>query len=409
MATMTHERQVARDRRRRKIRTIFGRTGAYLALIVFGVVMVFPFVYMAASALKTPADTFRYPPKVLPREPVTLTVEGEERDLFALPIDGDVRDVVLIEEGIRAGLFVDPGDPSFTVPWPLDLVTPTGEIATVDGETLEVYDVPVNGDIRPLALQRNTSVGRFVVPEDTSLETYAVVRTAPRAERISAQWSNFSDVINLRNLDRALTNTVLITILVVSGSLFTSIMGGYAFSRIAFPGRDKLFVAYLGSIMIPFIILIIPLYQLMVGLDWINHMGVLVWPFIYTAYGTFLMRQFFMAIPKDLEEAAFIDGAKRWRILWRVFVPLSWPGIATLATFQFLYAWNSFIWPLVSINTGNTEDHVLTLALQQLGGQSVESPNLIFAGITMSVAVPFIVFIFAQRYFVENVATSGIK
>jgi alpha-1,4-digalacturonate transport system permease protein len=90
-------------------------------------------------------------------------------------------------------------------------------------------------------------------------------------------------------------------------------------------------------------------------------------------------------------------------------VPLSLPAIATLATFMFLYAWNSFIWPLVSINTGNTEDHVLTLALQQLGGQSVESPNLIFAGITMSVAVPFVVFIFAQRYFVENVATSGIK
>jgi multiple sugar transport system permease protein len=402
-------RQVSRDRRRRRVRTVLGRGGAYLALVVFGMIMVFPFVYMASSALKTPADTFRYPPKVLPREPVTMSIDGEQRDLYALPVDGVVRDVVLVEEGVKAGVFVDPADPSFTVPWPLDQATATGETVTVEGEALELYQVPVGGETRQLALQRNTSVGRFVVPDDPSLVTYAVVRTAPLAERVTAHWSNFTDVINLRNLDRALTNTVLITILVVAGSLFTSIMGGYAFSRISFPGRDKLFVAYLGSIMIPFIVMIIPLYQLMVGLGWINHMGVLVWPFIYTAYGTFLMRQFFLSIPKDLEEAAFIDGARRWRILWRVFVPLSWPGIATLATFQFLYAWNSFIWPLVSINTGNTEDHVLTLALQQLGGQSVESPNLIFAGITLSVAVPFVVFIFAQRYFVENVATSGIK
>ena len=90
-------------------------------------------------------------------------------------------------------------------------------------------------------------------------------------------------------------------------------------------------------------------------------------------------------------------------------MPLSWPAIATLATFMFLYAWNSFIWPLVSINVANADNFVLTLALQQLGGTAGESPNLLFAGIVLSVLVPFTVFAFAQRYFVENVATSGIK
>ena len=97
---------------------------------------------------------------------------------------------------------------------------------------------------------------------------------------------------------------MLVTILVVAGTLFTSIMGGYAFARVRFPGRDKMFLAYLGSIMIPFIVLIIPLFQLMVGLGWVNSIGSLVWPFLFNAYGTFLMRQFFIAIPKDLEEAA---------------------------------------------------------------------------------------------------------
>ena len=141
--------------------------------------------------------------------------------------------------------------------------------------------------------------------------------------------------------------------------------------------------------MIPFVVLIMPLFRLMVSLGWVNTLGSLVWPFLFNAYGTFLMRQFFVSIPKELEEAAFIDGAKRWKILWTIFVPLSWPAIATLATFMFLYAWNSFIWPLVSINGANSEDFVLTMALQTLGGQAGEGPNLIFAAIVLSVIIPF--------------------
>jgi multiple sugar transport system permease protein len=186
-------------------------------------------------------------------------------------------------------------------------------------------------------------------------------------------------------------------------------MGGYAFSRLRWPGRDVLFVGYLGSIMIPFVVLIIPLFQIMVQLNWNNTLGSLVWPFVFTAYGTFLMRQFFLSIPVDLEEAALVDGASRMRILWRIFVPLSWPAIATLATFSFLYAWNSFIWPLVTIDAGNTDDGVLTLALRALGGQGADDPQLIFAGVTLAMLVPMIVFVMAQRYFVENVASSGLK
>ena len=171
----------------------------------------------------------------------------------------------------------------------------------------------------------------------------------------------------------------------------------------------KIFLAFLGSTMIPFVVLIIPLFRLMVSLGWANTLGSLVWPFIFNAYGTFLMRQFFASIPKDLEEAAFIDGAKRWKVLWSIFVPLSWPAIATLATFMFLYAWNSFIWPLVTINGANSDDFVLTIALQTLGGQAGEGPNLIFAAIVLSVTIPFTVFVFAQKYFVESAASSGIK
>lgn len=400
----------ARGSARPGARRMLSRGAAYFVLVGFAAVMLFPFVFMVATALKTPEDTFRYPPKILPRSPASTEVDGEQVELYSVEIPGQgPATVFLAEENVPAGLFADPDYPEITLAWPLEEATETGEAVTIGGASLPVYSVNLGPEIVNLALVRNTAVGLFVAIDDPAVHTYAIARTADRAESVDPQWQNFRDIIEFRDFDRSLTNTILVTVLVVAGTLFTSITGGYAFSRIRFPGRDKLFVAYIGSIMIPFIVLVIPLFRLMVSLGWVNTLGSLVWPFIFNAYGTFLMRQFFMAIPRDLEEAAFIDGAKRWKVLWTVFVPLSWPAIATLATFTFLYAWNSFIWPLVSINGSNSEDFVLTIALQTLGGQAGEGPNLIFAAIVLSVTIPFTVFILAQRYFVESVAASGIK
>ena len=411
MTTTTRDTEQVRRARRKKItRSIVGRGGAYLILTVFAIVMVFPFVYMVAGAVKTPDDTFRYPPKILPRSPVTAEVGGETVDLYSVEVPGaGTETLYLADAGVPAGLFAQLDDIDTTVAWPLDQAAETDRTVTLDGETYPVYSVFLGSATSDLALIRNTAVGRFTSLDDPSVETYAVVRTAEQAETIEAQWENFRTIIDLRNFDRSLSNTILVTILVVVGTLFTSITGGYAFSRIRFRGRDLVFLAYIGSTMIPFVVIIIPLFRLMVTLGWVDTLGSLVWPFIFNAYGTFLMRQFFVSIPKELEEAAFIDGAKRWKILWTIFVPLSWPAIATLTTFMFLYAWNSFIWPLVSINGANSDDFVLTIALNQLGGQAGEGPNLIFAAIVLSVLIPFTVFVMAQRYFVENVATSGIK
>ena len=400
----------SRQRLRKLLRTIVGRGGAYLILASVAAIMLFPFVYMAAGAVKTPDDTFRYPPKILPRSPALTEIAGDLVEVYSVEVPGSgAQSAVLAESGIRAGLFAEPDDPEITIAWPLDLATETGATAVIDGEALPIFDVQLGDEVSSLALVRNTGVGRFIGLEDPSVETYAVVRTTEQAEVVEAQWQNFTQIVELRDFDRSLTNTILVTVLVVGGTLFPSITGGYAFSRVRFAGRDKIFIAYIGSIMIPFVVLIVPLFRLMVALGWVNTLGSLVWPFIFNAYGTFLMRQFFVSIPGELEEAAFVDGARRWTILWRIFVPLAWPAIATLATFMFLYAWNSFIWPLVSINLANSDDYVLTLALQTLGGQSGEGPNLIFAAVVLSVIIPFGVFVMAQRYFVENVATSGIK
>jgi multiple sugar transport system permease protein len=142
---------------------------------------------------------------------------------------------------------------------------------------------------------------------------------------------------------------------------------------------------------------------------WTDRLASLIFPWIFTAYGTFLMRQFFITVPKEIEEAALIDGASRLEILYRIFLPAAAPALATLATFTFLYAWNSFFWPLVIINTGNYENHVLTLTLNMLRGRASDSANLILAGAAISILPPFILFILGQRFFIESAMSSGVK
>jgi ABC-type glycerol-3-phosphate transport system permease component len=295
---------------------------------------------------------------------------------------------------------------------PLEKAQPAkagGEVTLPDGSTAPLLDVPVDGVIRQLVQTGKTALGRFVDPKDTTREAYQVVRTSEPVTRITAHPENYTHVLTMENMGRSLTNTVLVTIFVVLGQMITSVLGGYAFARLRFPGRDKLFVFYLGTIMIPFVMLIIPLYQLMVVLGWTDKLASLIFPWIFTAYGTFLMRQFFITVPKEIEEAALIDGASRLAILYRIFIPAAAPALATLATFTFLYAWNSFFWPLVIINTGNYENHVLTLTLNMLRGRASDSANLILAGAAISVLPPFLLFILGQRFFIESAMGSGIK
>ncbi len=405
---------------------LIANTVAYVVLIGFALVMIFPFVYMLTTSFKTPADTFRYPPRLLPRDPVTLQVEGAEEPLplYFVEVDGERKQFVLEEENIRIGLFVDPTNPGVPQNVRLSEVRPTGgamnqSTVVYEGEEQKLFDVPLDGTraeddtddatVVPMVQVGQTTVGRFVNPEDPEQVIYQNVRLSTPVERLTWHPQNYTDVIRMRNLDRALSNTALVTLLVMFGQIVTSVLGGYAFARLRFPGRDALFLMYLGTIMIPFVMLIVPLYQLMVKIGWVDTLTALALPWIFTAYGTFLMRQFFITVPNEIEEAALLDGASRLQILWRIFIPASVPALATLATFTFLYAWNSFFWPLVVINTGNEENHVMTLALNVLRGRAADSPNLILAGAALAILPPFIIFLLAQRFFVESATSSGVK
>ena len=388
----------------------------YLVLTVFAFFMIFPFLYMLTTSFKEPKDTFRSPPRLLPRETLTTEMPGfdEPLPLYYGEVNGEQRELALVESNIRIGVFVDPANLGEQFELPLDDAEPKGgftntEQVLVNGEEVPVYLVTTDGQTQELALINQTALGRFVDPNNPSVEILQNVRLSQPVEELTARPENYTDVIALQNMDRSLSNTILVTVLVVLGTLSTSVLGGYAFARLNFPGRNNLFVFYLGTIMIPFVVLVTPMYQLMVTIGWVDKVASLVIPWIFSAYGTFLMRQFFITIPKEIEEAALIDGANRLQILMGIFLPASTPALATLTTFTFLYAWNSFFWPLVVINTGNVDNHVLTLSLNVLRGRASDSPNLILAGAAIAILPPMVIYILGQRFFVESATSSGVK
>ncbi len=389
----------------------------YAVLTFFAIVMVFPFLVMLSTSLKEPADSYSYPPRLLPREIHTVIVPGydEPLPLYTVPTENGTRQLALAGTGTRIGVYALPDDPATTYERSLRDVDPAGgalnqETITLDGVEQKLWEFEVDGQIVKGILLDQLALGKFIDPAEPEAEPVQFdTRQVEPVASLTAHPENYARVTEIGGLDRSLTNTALVTVLVVIGQLATSVLGGYAFARLRFPGRDNLFLVYLGTIMIPFVVLIIPLYRLMVLIGWVDNLAALVMPWIFSAYGTFLMRQFFITIPKELEEAALIDGASRLEILRRIFIPASVPALATQATFTFLYAWNSFIWPLIVINTANEKNHVLTLALSILRGRATDAPNLILAGAAISVLPPLIVFLLAQRFYIESVTSSGVK
>jgi multiple sugar transport system permease protein len=401
---------------RYRIFKFLGNLLVYALLLGFAYIMLFPFFFMFSTSLKLQTDTYRYPPRLIPMKPVETTVIGVEgsKPLYYVEFAGEKQEFALLNRSVPAGVFVNPANPQETTTIVLDQVQPSGGAAnqaTVDynGKSEPLWDVPLNGGTVQMVKVDQTALGQFVDPQNPANVVYQNFRTSVAVEKPTVVPENYTRVRDLQGLDRALTNTALVTILVVIGQLATSVVGGYALARLRFPGRDQIFLVYLGTIMIPFVVLITPLYQLMVMIGWVDKLASLIIPWVFSAYGTFMMRQFFITVPKEIEEAAIIDGASRLQILWKIFLPAAGPALATLATFSFLYAWNSFFWPLIVINTGNQANHVLTLALSILRGKAADNANLVMAGAAIAVLPPMIIYIFAQRFFVESATSSGVK
>ena len=402
--------------RRKGPRATIVRVFTYMSLGAVALIVVFPFVVAFATSTKNSQDIFNYPPTLIPKEAQTVepsdvglpaTDADEPLPLYSFP-DSDAQ-FALVDNDVSVAEFRPLDDLDRVIRLDVSSGEKTGAVVTIDGDEEDVFTIVVDGTTIEAYRSRLTSGGQFVSLDDPADVRIELVNVVEPLQQFGPRLENFEEVLIDKELGRSLTNTVLVTITVVTGQILTSILGGYAFARIRFKGRGTLFLLYLGSVMVPFVVLIIPLFQLMLQVGWLDNLSALIIPFMFSAYGTFLMRQFFISIPIEIEEAALLDNASRWKILWRIMVPLARPAIATLATFGFLYAWNSFFWPLVIINSGNPDGRVLSLALSTLGGRSSTDLNLVFAGAMIAMAPPILVFLFAQRYFVENSASSGLK
>lgn len=216
---------------------------------------------------------------------------------------------------------------------------------------------------------------------------------------------NFSDVWTVVPFGRYLFNSMFIALCVTAGEVLTSALAAYAFARLRFPGRDTMFLMYLATLMIPGQVTIIPNFILMRYMGWINTYQGLIIPTAFTAFGTFLLRQYFLSIPRELEEAARVDGASYFQVWWRIIMPLASPAIATLGVFSFMGAWNSFLWPFIMVST--SEMRTLTVALRSLQTEYGTEWGMMMAGSLIAMLPMLVIFLMAQRYFVRGIATTG--
>ncbi|SFL64602.1 carbohydrate ABC transporter permease [Halanaerobium salsuginis] len=220
-------------------------------------------------------------------------------------------------------------------------------------------------------------------------------------------WQNYLKVSDRFPFIKFFFNSLKISIIVVVAQVLTSSMAGFAFARMKFPGKDIIFALYLATLIVPFHVLLVPTFILMRELGWVDtHLSLIV-PSLVSAFGTFLMRQFFLTIPESLEEAARIDGCTPFGIFFRIFLPLSKPALATLSIFTYMGIWNDFIRPLVFINT--TSKMTLPLGLASMQGLYSTNWPVLMAGTVISLLPILIAFLFAQEYFVKGVTLSGLK
>ena len=246
----------------------------------------------------------------------------------------------------------------------------------------------------------------------TSLKTNSEVLSNPTALFPAIpQWHNYPDVILALNFWQETLNSLIVTLGVTLGQIILAALAGYAFARLPFFGRDVLFLIILATLIIPFEILFVPLYLMLAGWGgWLNTFAALIVPSLASPFAIFVFRQFFITVPKELDEAAKMDGAGYYRIFWTVMLPLSGPAVATVFILTFLSEWSNLLKPLVFTSSPElyTLQQGLTINLSR-GANLVPNVATLMAGVVLASLVPVIMFLLGQKYFVRSVASTGLK
>jgi multiple sugar transport system permease protein len=220
-------------------------------------------------------------------------------------------------------------------------------------------------------------------------------------------WNNYAVAVSRLGVS-AFLNSVIFTASIVLGQGLVTTMGGFAFARLKFPAKNAIFLAYLGTMMIPFVVTMIPTFVIVARLGWQDtYLGLIVPILAQGAFGTFLFRQFFLGIPEEIGDAATVDGANPWDIYWRIYLPLSGPALTAYGVITALAAWNMYLWPLIVVQSPSLRP--LTLVIAQFSGAMNAELHILMACVAISLLPIFILYLIGQRFFVEGVAMTGVK
>lgn len=220
-------------------------------------------------------------------------------------------------------------------------------------------------------------------------------------------WKNFLTVFEVVPFAQYYWNSLFVAAWVTFLQVFTSSLAAFSFSRLQWPGRDKVFLLYLSTLMLPGLVVVITNYQIMIHLGLVDTIIGLILPSAFTAFGTFLLRQFMLTIPSSLDEAAEIDGASRWRIYLDVILPLCRPGLIALTIFTFVNNYQSFFWPLVMMRT--QDKYTLPIGLLFFDSEVGQATHLLMAAVTMSIFPMLLIFVFLQKFLISGIQLGGVK
>lgn len=291
-----------------------------------------------------------------------------------------------------------------------------------NGKQVEVFSVPLakcegfdpgTGATKGLALvKKGQKESVFLDPNDLGRGEFTCVvswRALDRAWEFSPTWSNYQEVWETINYPRLMWNTTFYAIATTIAVLISCTLVAFGFSRFRFPGRDFLFIVLISTIFLPAAVTVIPTYTFFQRIGWVGSWLPLIVPaFFANAYDVFLLRQYFMTLPRELDEAAMIDGASPLRVLWSVIIPQSYPALMAVTVFHIVYAWNDYFGPLIYLST-NRDAWPISIALQSFNGIYGQRPQLIQAGALMALIAPLLLFVVAQRFFVQGIVITGVE
>jgi multiple sugar transport system permease protein len=248
----------------------------------------------------------------------------------------------------------------------------------------------------------------FIWSLSTSLKPLSdLFEVTPSLIPSTIRWENYNDVFATLPYNRFYVNTIFVTIMRTIGQVLFASMAAFAFSQLRFPGRDVLFFILLAGLMVPDQVLIIPRYIIMRELGWLDTYQGLIVPLMFSAFGTFLLRQFFLSIPRDFHEAAKLEGANPFQIYWQIYVPLARPALAAFGFLTVLWSWNEFLWALIMTN--RTEMQVLSVGIALFQGEHFTNNAILLAAANLGTFPLLILFLFFQRQLVEGITLSGLK